>query len=183
MNVIKKKIKFTVSNGIDLNKSTIKYFEESGFKFIETKDSFLKFERGSLTSNMWTFNPLKWKSEIFIKIIGEEIIANFTIDTIGQIPTYKEEKLWDSFIDNYKNYLADNKFNFKLENSKKLNDTKKNSLKYVGWAFFGAILGGIPAGFIAYFTGIHSIVSIGAVGGAIVLLIKKINDEKSTKRY
>jgi hypothetical protein len=54
----------------------------------------------------------------------------------------------------------------------------KNSLVYVGWALLGGLLGGVPTGFIAYWTGVDSIVSIGAVGGAIVLLTQKINDEK-----
>lgn len=48
----------------------------------------------------------------------------------------------------------------------------------MGWALLGALIGGIPAGLIAYWTGINSIISIGAASGAIGLLTKKINDEK-----
>ena len=182
MTEIKKNIKFTTPDNIDLTKKTIEYFMESGFKHIETLGKNLKFERGSIASNMWTFNPLKWKSDIDVKIIEQEINAHFNINATGQIPTQKEEILWDIFIDNYKNYLTDSKFDFNTKNRKALNATKSNSLKYVGWALLGGIIGGIPAGLIAYWTEINSIASIGAVGGAIGLLTKKINDnkEKST---
>ena len=54
-----------------------------------------------------------------------------------------------------------------------LKETKINSLKYVGWAIIGGILGGVPAGIVAYVTGVNSIASIGAVVGAMSLLIKK----------
>ena len=178
MTSINKKIKFTVSYNYDLTDRTIEYYKESGFKHYDTEDKNLKFGRGSVASNMWTFNPLKWKSEIEIKIAGQKISADFNINATGQIPTQKEEELWDSFIDNYKNYLTDNKFDFKTENDRNLSSTKKNSLKYVGWALLGGLIGGVPAGLIAYWTGINLIVSIGAAGGAIGLLTKKINDDK-----
>ncbi|WP_255037865.1 hypothetical protein [Lacihabitans soyangensis] len=47
---------------------------------------------------MGTFNPLKWKSEIYIEIIGQEVTAEFKINAAGQIPTQKEEVIWDNFI-------------------------------------------------------------------------------------
>jgi hypothetical protein len=178
MTAIKKKIKFTISDNYDLTERTIEYYKVSGFKRYDTDDENLKFGRGSVASNVWTFNPLKWKSEIEIKIAGQEISADFNINATGQIPTRMEEELWDSFIDNYKNYLTDNKFNFKAENARNLRSTKNNSLKYVGWALLGGLIGAVPSGVIAYLTGINLIVSIGAAGGAIGLLTKKINDAK-----
>jgi hypothetical protein len=178
MTAINKKVKFNGSNDLDLTKRTIEYFKLSGFKHITTNDKGIKFNRGSITSNMWTFNPLKWKSEINIDIAGKEVSADFNIITTGQIPSYKEEKLWDSFIENYERFLTIKSFDFKVENNKRLRATKKNSLKYLGWAFLGGLIGGIPAGFIAYWTGINSIASIGAIVGAIGLLTKKINADK-----
>jgi hypothetical protein len=184
MTVMHKKIEFTVSDNSDLTKGTIEYFKQSDFKYIDnTTDEKLRFKRGSIALNMWTFNPLKWKSEIDIEISGQKIRANFIINATGQIATQDEQKLWDSFIVNYKTYLNDNKFDFKTENKRTLSSTKKNSLKYVGWALLGALIGGIPAGLIAYWTGINSIISIGAASGAIGLLTKKINDEKKKTTY
>ncbi|MFC5683721.1 hypothetical protein ACYE2N_01135 [Flavobacterium sp. MAHUQ-51] len=179
MKVIRKKIDFTVLGNPDLINDTIKYFKQSGFRYIDNNtEEKLRFERGSIASNMWTFNPLKWKSEIEIEISGQKIKANFNINTVGQIATQKEEKLWDSFIENYRKHLINNKFDFKTENKKTLKSTKKNSLKYIWWALLGGLIGGVPAGLIAYWTGINSIVSIGSSVGAIGLLTKKINDDK-----
>lgn len=176
---IKKKIEFTASGTSDLTKETIEYFTQSGFTHIQnTGDKKLKFKCGSFASNTWTFNPLKWKSEIDIEISEQEIKANFNINTVGQIPTHKEEKLWDNFIDNYRKYLTDNTFDFKAENKKALSSTKKNSIKFIGWAILGGLIGGIPAGLIAYQTGVDSIVGIGAAAGAMGILMKKINDDK-----
>ena len=179
MTAIRKNIEFKVSGTNDLTKETIEYFTISGFNHINNSaDRKIKFERGSIASNMWTFNPLKWKSEIDIEISGQEVKANFNINATGQIPTHKEETLWDTFIDNYVKYLNDTNFDFRTDNSKTLRAVKSNSLKYVGWAALGGLIGGIPAGLIAYWTGINSIVSVGAAGGAIALLTKKINDDK-----
>lgn len=180
MTAIKKTIEFKASESTDLRKMTIEYFQKSGFKLIDNKatDNRIVFERGSIASNMWTFNPLNWKSIIDIQINGQDIKVNFNINATGQIPTNKDELLWETFIGNYQKYLLDPKFDFLTENSKTINTTKRKNLKYIGWAALGGLIGGIPAGLIAYLTGINTIVSIGAVGGAIALLTKKVNDDK-----
>ncbi len=180
MTAIKKVIDFIVSEPTDLKEMTIEYFSKSGFKQIKnnTTDRKIKFERGSVASNMWTFNPLNWKSEIEIEINNQEVKANFNINATGQIPTKEDELLWETFIDNYKKYLNDSNFDFLICNSNTLKTTKNKNLKYLGWASLGAMIGGIPAGLISYWTGINTIVSIGAVGGAIAILSMKINEEK-----
>jgi hypothetical protein len=179
MTAIRKNIEFTVQDTSNLKEKTIEYFTKSCFKHIDNlSDRKLKFRRGSIASNMWTFNPLKWKSEIDIEINGRVVKATFAINASGQIPTQKEENLWDTFIENYEKYLSVRYFDFVTKNDKALITTKNNSLKYVAWAALGGIIGGIPAGLVAYWTEIHSIASIGAAGGAIALLTKKINDGK-----
>lgn len=177
---MKKTIEFKVSEPTDLKKMTIEYFKKSGFKHEDSNTTGRKiiFARGSIASNMWTFNPLNWKSKIDIEINGQDVKANFNVNTAGQIPTNKDELLWETFIDNYKKYLLDSKFDFLTDNSKTLKKTKSKNLKYIGWAALGGLIGGLPAGFIAYWTGINTIVSIGAAVGAIVLLTKKINEDK-----
>ena len=179
MAAIRKKIEFTITGNSDPNEKTIEYFRKSGFKHIvNLADRKIRFERGSIASNMWTFNPLNWKSEIDVEIDGQEVKANFNINTAGQIPTNKDEMLWETFMDNYEKYLCDQNFDFLTENSKSLKIKKNKNIKYIGWAALGGLIGGIPAGMIAYWTGIHLIVSIGAAGGAIALMTKKINDDK-----
>lgn len=181
MTVIKKTIEFKVSEPIDIKKMTIEYFKKSGFKYMDnnSNDGKIIFERGSIASNMWTFNPLNWKSEIDIEFNGDCVRANLKINATGQIPTNKDEKLWETFIDHFKKYLQDSNFDFITENSKIVNATKNRYLTYIVWAVLGGLIGGLPAGLIAYWTGINSIVSIGAAGGAIVFLTKKINVDKN----
>lgn len=129
MTTIIKNIEFTVSDTSVPKKETIEYFIKSGFNHIDkSTDRKLKFERGSIASNMWTFNPLKWKSEIDIEINGKEVKGNFKINTIGQIPTHKEEIVWDFFIDNYKKYLNDRNYDFETENNNTLRMTKNSRL-------------------------------------------------------
>jgi hypothetical protein len=180
MTAFKRTIEFKVSESTNLKKMTIEYFTKSGFKHIVngSTDKKIIFQRGSIASNMWTFNPLNWKSEIDIEINGQEVKANFNISAAGQIPTNKDELLWQTFIDNYQKYLSDSNFDYLTENSKNLKTTKSKNFKYLGWAALGGLIVGVPAGLIAYWTGINAIASVGTAGGAIALLTKKINDEK-----
>ncbi len=181
MTVINKSIKFKVSEPTDLKELTIQYFIKSGFnqKDSSPTEREIKFGRGSIASNMWTLNPLNWKSEIDIEFNGQEVKANLNINAAGTIPTNKDEILWQQFVDNYQKYLHDSNFDFLFENSKALRTTQRKNLKYLGWAILGALIGGIPAGLIAYWTGINTIVSIGAGAGTMALLIMKINDDKT----
>lgn len=180
MTTIKKTIGFNASDSTDLKKMTIEYFQKNGFKQKnnENSDTRILFERGSFVSNLWTFDPLKWKSTIEIEIIEEYVKAIFTINTFGQIPQKTDALVWETFIGNYQKYLVESNFDFIFENSKILNTCKRKNLKYIGWAAIGGLIGGLTTGFIAYWTGINSIVSIGAVAGAIALLTKKINEDK-----
>ena len=127
--------------------------------------------------NMVTFNPLKWKSSIRIEFDKETVIANFDINTIHQAVTLKEEKLWGKFISNYQRTIETGK-SFISENQSELKDTKKTTWKYIRYAILGAIIVGIPSGIIAHLTGIESIVTIGAVSGALIFMMNKINKEK-----
>jgi len=185
MTAIKKTIEFKASESTELREKTIEYFQKSGFKYVDNKtnDNRIVFERGSIASNMWTFNPLNWKSTIDIEIIGQDVKANFNINATGQITTNKEELLWETFIGNYQKYLLGSKFDFLTENSKTLKTTKGKNLKYIGWAALGGLIGGLPAVLIAYWTGINTIASIGVTSGAIALLTKKINDDKKKKNH
>lgn len=178
MNVIHKQIKFTASADIKLLEKTIEYFIEYGFKHVESyKDKYIKFQRGSLFLNLWTFNPLKWKSEIIIYIEGSEITADFNINTFGQMLTFKEEKMWAIFIENYQRFLSDKSFDFRTENKNNLKDTKRSSLKYVGWFFLGSLIAAIPVGLLAYWTGNDSFVGVLIILGGMFLAQMKSNQE------
>jgi hypothetical protein len=158
-------------------KSTKDYFLNQGFKLEHDTGSRLTFSRGSTLSNMVTFNPLKWKSKIVIDFTATGLVALFDINTAGQVVTPKEEKLWDGFIENYKQTL-NNDFDYSTANQILQKDTKRNSLKYVGYAAVGGLLAGIPAGFVAYWTGIDEIVGMAAAGGAIAMVTYQVEKEK-----
>lgn len=160
-----------------LQKETLKYFQEQGFKLTKYDANYLKFERGSTLQNMVTFNPLKWKSVTEINFIEDKVIADFVIDTTYQMVTNKEKKLWTKFISNYQNTIEKGG-SFLLENKVELEETKKSSWKYVGYAIGGAIVFGIPGGIIAYLTGIDSIFTGSMIGGSIFFIMNKMNKEK-----
>ena len=183
MALIIKKLEFKVSEADELNEKTLEFFTKSGFKEIVSNSSgkTIRFERGSIASNMWTFNPLKWKSKIDVQINGKEVMANFNINASGQIPTTKELQLWETFISNYKKYVCDSNFDYLNENAENLKSTKSKNLQYVGWAVFGGFVGGITAVLIAHLTEINSIISIGAALGAIVFLMIKIDRDKKKR--
>jgi hypothetical protein len=180
MTRIRKNVEFSILDGVDLYESTIDYFKQSGFECLDvcSEADELRFIRGSIFLNMFTFNPLKWKSKIDIELHKGNIKAKFEIVTVGQYPTAKDEELWDVFIENYKRYLNDTSFDFLNENSKAIRMIKNKNLNYIGWGILGGIIGSIPSVFIAHWAGIDSIVSVGAVLGAIVFLMMRINQEK-----
>jgi hypothetical protein len=175
MTNLRRNIKFIIENKNNCFERTIEFFAQSGFRLVKKSEQNLLFTRGSFALNMVTFNPLKWKSAINININDQELNAVFDINATGQIITLKEENLWDSFIDSFRLYMIEG-IDFKKENARAIKATKKDSLKYVGWALIGAIIGGIPGGILAYLTGNSTIVSVGAVAGAMALLTKKIKE-------
>lgn len=179
MNELRKLVQVTVLGTSSLKHSTIEYFTKSGFKQVDTQNiTVVRFQRGSLTTNMYAFNPLKWKSDIVVEIEGQELKAAFSINTEGQIPTNRDEELWDEFADNYVRFLQDPRFDFMTANASALKRTKSKNWNYLGWMLLGGLMGGIPGAFIAYLTGIKTIFSVGAVLGAVALLKKKMNDDK-----
>lgn len=172
------KIEFKSNKSVNLLKEeTLNYFQKQGFKLAKSAENSLQFERGSAMKNMVTFNPLKWKSSIKIKFEEDTVKANFDINTIHQAVTLKEERLWGKFISNYQIRIETGK-SLISENQAELKATKKSSWKHIGYAILGAIVFGIPSGIIAYLTGIESIITIGAVSGALMFMMNKINKEK-----
>lgn len=161
----------------DVIQATKKYFVSQGFRLANSTENPLIFKRGSLLLNMVTINPLKWKSTISIKVKDKEVNAVFDINTTSQLASLKEEKLWDSFIANYKEaLLAD--FDYAAANNQLLKDTKSNTRKFIGAAIVGAVAAWIPAAVIAHHTGVGSIGGIGATAGALGYLSYLIEKEK-----
>ncbi|WP_020532979.1 hypothetical protein [Flexithrix dorotheae] len=160
---------------------TKSFFNSHGFKIYQEGPYSLTFQKGSTLKNMFTFNPLEWKTDVNIEINESSFQVEFEINTIGQLVTSKEDDLWEKFIDNFNNYIQNNSNYTNLNNE--IRATKLTSLKYVGWALVGALIVGVPASIVAYITDINPIGStvIASVTGAMSFLIDKINKDKRKK--
>jgi hypothetical protein len=178
---MKKETTILTYNSLNVNKDlTKKYFSKNGFILKYESGDCMIYKRGSLFQNFVTFNPLKWKSEIKITYNDSTIYLIISINTIGQVPTLKEEKLWDTFISNFEVTVQTEK-DMTQNNKQALVNTKSNSFRLVGWALIGAVVGGIPAGIIGYYTNIDSLAAVGAGMGALLLMKNRINKEKQSK--
>ncbi|MGB0869135.1 MAG: hypothetical protein ACPGSD_06035 [Flavobacteriales bacterium] len=153
---------------------TKQYFELQGFNIKVINDSHLEITKGSIFTNMYTFQPLNWKSNLFINIGEEKIELKGNVITTYQMVNANEILVWDKFLLDYKNSIHSN--TIKLENlskSKKLN--KKNIPKVILSALLGALIFGCLGGAIAYYTGINGqyLVSSGSTLGALIFMSKQ----------
>jgi hypothetical protein len=174
---MKRQITFKLDDTNSFAPLTKEYFAGSGFKKISETENQITFEKGNALLNMVTFNPLNWKSKVDVILQNNIVVADFDINTFGQLTTPKEEKLWDTFVENYKVSVTD-KLDLASENQKQLIETKQDSLKQVKWALLGALVFGVPCGVLAYFTGVDALAGMGAAFGAIFFMMYKINKER-----
>ena len=115
---------------------TKKYFVEQGFKMYSFENDNLVFKKGNDFINMYTFNPLKLKSEVIISFKNKSFVsAQFEINTKNQLITQTEQMVWDEFIKNYKKCILSNN-TFTEQN--KIN--VENSIK-MSWILFLKIIG------------------------------------------
>ena len=174
---MKRQITFKLTDTEYFSALTKNYFTGTGFKKVSETKNQLSFVKGSSLLNMVTFNPLNWKSEVKVILTNDIVEAYFDINTVGQMVTPKEEKLWDIFIENYKISVRD-KVDMTQVNKNQLSETKKDSWKYVKHSLIGAIVFGVPSGILAYYTGLDTLAPMGASIGAISFLSKKINEDR-----
>ena len=173
---MKKQITFTIAAPETFDTLTNKYFTGFGFKKVSQTNDSITYRKGSMLSNLTTFNPLNWKSTVTIAIKNVTVEALFDISTTGQLVTPKEEALWNTFVENYKMSLIE-KVDMTEANVKHLKETRRNSWSYIKWALLGAIIVGVPAGFLANFSGVNILAPMGAAMGAVVFMTMKKNRE------
>jgi hypothetical protein len=130
MPFINKNIQFRIEDKTLIEDKIIEYFKESGFKLVSIQNGKLTFSRGSILTNLFTFNPLKWKSKIGVEIIDKEVKVNANINTIGQTVIDAEDNLWNVFLTNLKFFLTKN-IDYKEINSEVLRSTKKESYNFI----------------------------------------------------
>jgi hypothetical protein len=127
---MKKQIIFRLDDRESFFKLTLDYFSEARFKKISQTENQISFKKGSTLLNMVTFNPLNWKSEIKVSLQSDTVVADFDINTAGQLTTRREEGLWDIFIESYKLSVTE-KLDHKTENHRQLKEVKRDSFKYL----------------------------------------------------
>lgn len=139
---MKRQIRITVLDADQVSEKIIDYFKQSDFKLISNQDGSLKFKQSSTLLDAWKTNPLKWGSEISVSISDNNILANFCVDTGAQMNTKEEKAVWQTFIENFQNYLTTS-----TTNNSKLNSTiaenKRSRISYIGWTVLGALFGGL----------------------------------------
>jgi hypothetical protein len=156
---MKKQIQFVVSDTNQITQKVIDYFQQFDLKFIERKDGFLKFGHSSALLDAWKTNPLKWGLEVSVSISGNNIFADFYVDTDAQMNTKEEEEVWGTFIESFQNYLTNG-----VANNSKLNsmiaNSRKSRLSYIGWTVLGAFFGGLLSFVYSNVTNTNSTFSI-----------------------
>ncbi len=176
---MKHQLEFTSDKSLEILQSATKqYFTAQGFKLSEENSNHLQFKRGSISQNMLTFNPLKWKSCIDIKFDNQKIHADFDINSTFQSVTKKDEQLWETFVTNYQKSIETDQ-NLIEENRQTLQNTQKSNRKYLVAALIGALVFGIPGGFIAYWSGIDIIAGLSPALGAMIFMMTKIEIDKN----
>jgi hypothetical protein len=139
---MERQIKIIVTDTAQLTERVIDFYKQFDFKLTDNKDGILKFKQNSSLLDAWKTNPLKWGAEIIVSIVDNKVLANFCVDTDAQMKTKEEEAVWQTFIDNFENYLTNGKTsNEKLTST--ISDNKKSRLTYLSWTILGALTGGL----------------------------------------
>jgi hypothetical protein len=135
-----RRIKIDFIDAYQLDERVIDFFKSHDFQLIETKDDILKFRQSSSLLDGWKTNPIKWGSEVSILLSDKTIVADFIVDTDAQLNTKEEKKVWQTFIETFKNFLVSGQTeNPKLAST--ISESKKSRLNYFGWATLGALTG------------------------------------------
>ncbi len=174
---MKHQLEFTSDKSLEILQSATKqYFTTQGFKLSKEAPNHLQFKRGSISQNMLTFNPLKWKSCIDIKFDNQKIYADFDINSTFQSVTKKDEQLWETFVTNYQKSIETDQ-DFIQQNQHELQKTKKYNRKYLVAALIGALVFGILGIFISQW--INTTIAVWSASGAVIFMTSKIAIDKN----
>ncbi len=178
---MRKQIEFRLNKDAgSMSELVKKYFLKFGFKILTESSDEIVFEQGNAFQNMVTFNPLKWRSKIKVKFSIQDVLADFDINTSGQMASPREEQLWDSFINNFKRSISEN-IDLTNENMNLISSVKRDSWNKIGWFVIGAVIFGVPAGLLGYFTGVDMLAPLGGVGGGLFFMMYKMSKDINKK--
>lgn len=153
---MKRQINFQVNDKNQLTEKVIEYFTRSGFKFAGVNKDKLAFNHNSSLLDAWTTNPLTWGSEITVTLNDDEVRAIFWVDSDSQMNTAEEERVWNTFIKNFRTFLT-SEAHYVDTTEMAIREVTKSRIKYIGWVVLGALGGGIIGIIVSKLTGIESI--------------------------
>lgn len=130
MTDIRRHLEFKAPLSQELTNNILIYFTQPGFLLVEKKENFFRFKSNSSFFSSWKFDPLKWESEINVKVLDDKIQADFFVDTSEMLNNSVEINVWDKFIENFQFFLEKNRVNHES-----LNDAKEKA-KRKGWLTF-----------------------------------------------
>ncbi|WP_224996331.1 hypothetical protein [Cesiribacter sp. SM1] len=136
----------------ELKSAIIIFFQAMGFRQIEERNDALHIKRGSEFRNGYTYNPLKWKSDIYIDFRQEGsttyVKTKFIINTKHQWVTKKEALVWERVFMNYETLIASGKTNiYWLENELKSAKAANRNILLLTMA--GLVVSFVPALYLA----------------------------------
>jgi len=178
---MKTQIRFAIINNNQLTQKIISYFTQFDFKLIEHKDGFIKLAHSSTLLDAWKSNPLKWGSEVSVSIFDSVVSADFYIDTDAQMNTKEEKAVWQTFIEDFQNYLTNGIAHYSKINSA-ITDNRKSRLGYLSWAVLGTLFGGLLSLFYSRLMGGNSTLGLFLIPVlASIFLAWKIRYTKTNK--
>ena len=132
----------------DLRKLILKFFQELGFKDIREDNSNILIKRGSEFKNGFTFNPLKWKSDIrifFLEIgVGIVVDGEFKINTKNQMVSEKEALIWEQLFQNFELVVKTGKKELAVFNEN-IKTVRRAGLNIMMWLILGFVVS-LPVG-------------------------------------
>lgn|GEM_PF-4701565 len=146
------------------------YFENAGFKRLQSNSEGVVFQRGNLLQNQFTFDPLKWKSKVAIYHEGVKLYLQLELDTTGQLVRPAEKRIWEQFVAEWGLYIQDPAA-FQSVLHKKRWSNKLGNVRILGVIFGIIVIAAGLGGFLAYITGINVLLTmVGAMAAASLII-------------
>ena len=143
MKKFKKHTRFKVFSSTNLEEKMKNYFSIYNFKSKKNSENEFVFFKKSSFFEGWKFNPLHWESTIKITIKDNKVYLSYFVEGLYITP-FAFSKLYNSFIDNFENYIIQNK-KFEVENSNEIKLAKTYLIRYYLVILTGILIGVIGA--------------------------------------
>lgn len=117
----------------------IKFYEVRGYTLYDADAKGMTFKRGSLWGNLFSLNPIKWKTKVDIEILKKErmdydVYSYYHFSTFGQFTTTEEDLFFNEEVNAFSKAIQE--FNVNVDELERLADkTSKSNISYMFKAF------------------------------------------------